>query len=110
MLWAYFLGYMLIGLATGLLAKAYYRSFQGERSGVLVVLGLIGALGGGGVAYLLFRMSYAYDYGYGWARFPDVGADVSGLPGYWISLIVSIAGSIFVLAIFKLFHERELKT
>jgi uncharacterized membrane protein YeaQ/YmgE (transglycosylase-associated protein family) len=97
-------------VATGLWAKAYYESFQGERSGVLIILGLVGALGGGGVVYLLFRMSYAYDFGYGWARFPDVGADASGLPGYWISLIVSVAGSILVLAIYKLFHERELKT
>src|SRR5258708_40049249 len=110
MIWLYVLGYVLIGVATGLLAKAYYGSFQGERSSILVILGIVGALGGGGVVYLLFRMSYAYDYGYGWARFPDVGADVSGLPGYWISLIVSVAGSILVLAVFQLFRERELET
>lgn len=110
MIWLYVLGYVVIGVATGLLAKAYYGSFQGERSGVLIILGLIGALGGGGIVYLLFRMSYAYDYRYGWARFPDVGADVSGLPGFWISLIVSVAGSIFVLAVFQLFREREVET
>jgi uncharacterized membrane protein YeaQ/YmgE (transglycosylase-associated protein family) len=110
MLWLYFLGYVLIGVATGLLAKAYYKSFQAERSGVLIILGIAGALGGGGIVYLLFRMAYAYDFGYGWARFPDIGANVSGLPGYWISLIVSIAGSILVLSIFKLFRARELET
>jgi uncharacterized membrane protein YeaQ/YmgE (transglycosylase-associated protein family) len=55
-------------------------------------------------------MSYAYDYGYGWARFPDVGPDATGLPGFWISLIVSVAGSILVLAVFELFRERELET
>jgi uncharacterized membrane protein YeaQ/YmgE (transglycosylase-associated protein family) len=110
MIWLYVLGYVLIGVATGLLAKAYYGSFQGERSGILIILGLVGALGGGGVVYLLFRMSYAYDFGYGWARFPDIGADVSGLPGYWISLIVSVAGSILVLAVFQLFREREVET
>jgi uncharacterized membrane protein YeaQ/YmgE (transglycosylase-associated protein family) len=110
MIWLYGLGYVLIGIATGLLAKAYYGSFQQERSDVLVILGIVGALGGGGIVYLLFRMSYAYDFGYGWTRFPDVGADLSGLPGYWISLIVSLAGSIFVLAVFKLFREREVET
>jgi uncharacterized membrane protein YeaQ/YmgE (transglycosylase-associated protein family) len=110
MIWLYVLGYVLIGVATGLLAKAYYGSFKGERSSVLVTLGLAGALGGGGIVYLLFRMSHAYDYGYGWALFPDVGPDASGLPGYWISLIVSVAGSILVLAVYQLFREREVET
>lgn len=97
------LGYVLIGLFTGLVAKRAMPLKITDGSFALGLVGMIGSLLGGLAVTLLFSYGRSYDYWYGYTMVKDAGqAHASGLPAYWISFITALAGALLALSIYKL--------
>ncbi len=82
------IGYIVVGLIGGAIAKLILPGRQGGGILLTMVLGIIGALLGGFLGGLIFHVSYA-----------DIWS--------WAGLICSIVGSIIILLIFGLIRGRR---
>jgi uncharacterized membrane protein YeaQ/YmgE (transglycosylase-associated protein family) len=91
------LGWIVLGLIAGAIAKAIMPGR--DPGGVLItmIIGIIGSLIGGFIGRALF------DYG----SVNDAGA-VSE-PGFLMSLVMAIVGSIVLLAIYRLIRGQSLR-
>src|SRR5262249_42879596 len=96
----FLIGFALIGLVAGLMAKKYVADQTGSHNTTtLVWLGIVGALVGGTLSLVLFR--------YGRAHVSRSGFDYPGTreipvaPADWLSLFVAIVGAILVIACYK---------
>ncbi|SDK85493.1 GlsB/YeaQ/YmgE family stress response membrane protein [Cryobacterium sp. Sr8] len=83
-----FLGFLLLGLIAGAIAKALLPGTQGGGWVITLVLGVVGALLGGWLASLLFGVEMG--------EFFD-----------WRTWIIAILGSIVVLLIYGLFTRSR---
>jgi len=83
-----FLGFLLLGLIAGAIAKALLPGTQGGGWVITLVLGVVGALLGGWLANLLFNVEMG--------TFFD-----------WRTWIIAILGSIVVLLVYGLFTRSR---
>lgn len=97
----YVVAFIVIGLGAALVVD---RVSVGEAFGgrpASLGAGLVGALAGGGGAYLLLWYSYArvhhYNSQYAAGSWPG-----DSLPTYWLSIIASLMGAMLVLACHRL--------
>ena len=91
------LGWIIFGLIAGLIAKAIMPGKDPGGAIVTILLGIVGAVIGGFIGRSLF--------GYGAAA---EGSDVSH-PGFLMSLVLAVVGSIIVLAVYRLVTRRSLR-
>jgi uncharacterized membrane protein YeaQ/YmgE (transglycosylase-associated protein family) len=85
------LGYIIIGLIAGALAKLIMPGRQGGGILMTMVLGIVGALVGGLLTNLIMNGRIAFDIG----------------GGFFVSLIVAVIGSIIVLLIYGAVTKRS---
>lgn len=85
------IGYIIVGLIGGAIAKLILPGRQGGGIVLTMLLGIIGALLGGFLGGLIFHVSYG-----------DIWS--------WAGLICSIIGSIIILLIFGLVRGRGRRT
>jgi uncharacterized membrane protein YeaQ/YmgE (transglycosylase-associated protein family) len=83
-----FLGFLLLGLIAGAIAKALLPGTQGGGWFITMALGVVGALLGGWLASLLFGVEMG--------QFFD-----------WRTWVIAILGSIVVLLIYGLFARSK---
>ncbi|NNG18209.1 GlsB/YeaQ/YmgE family stress response membrane protein [Naumannella sp. ID2617S] len=78
------LGYIIVGLLAGAIAKAIMPGKQGGGILMTMVLGIIGALVGGLLTNLIMNgtLSFAIN------------------SGFWVSLLISVVGALIVLFIY----------
>ena len=91
------LGWIIFGLIAGLIAKAIMPGKDPGGVIITILLGIVGAVIGGFIGRALF--------GYGGVN--DIG-DVSQ-PGFLMSLVLSVAGAVVVLAVYRLIRGRSLR-
>ncbi len=91
------LGWIVFGLIAGVIAKAIMPGKDPGGAIITILLGIVGAVIGGFVGRALF--------GYG-AR-GDAG-DITE-PGFLMSLVLAVVGSIVVLAVYRLLTGRSLR-
>lgn len=78
------LGYIIVGLLAGAIAKAIMPGKQGGGIIVTILLGIVGALVGGLLTNLIMNGT--------------LSLALTG--GFWISLLISIVGALIVLFIY----------
>lgn len=91
------IAYIILGLIAGLIAKAI---MPGRDPGGLIIttlLGIVGSIIGGFIGNMLL----------GYGRVDSMG-DVSQ-PGFFMSLILAVLGSVIVLALYRLIRGRSLR-
>jgi len=90
------LSWIIFGLIAGLIAKAIMPGKDPGGAIVTILLGIVGAIIGGFIGRNLF--------GYGAATDGDVSH-----PGFLMSLVLAVVGSIIVLAVYRLVTRRSLR-
>ena len=92
------IGWIVFGLIVGLIAKALMPGKDPGGFIVTTLLGIVGAVIGGWVGSALLGYGKATESG-----------NVTE-PGFIISLVLSVVGAIVVLAVYRLFVGRSLRT
>lgn len=92
------LGWVLFGLIAGAIAKMVMPGRDPGGVIVTMVLGIIGSLVGGFIGRALL----------GYGTINDAG-DLSR-PGFLMSLVLAVAGSVILLGIYRLIRGRSLRT
>ena len=90
------IGWIIMGLIAGAIAKAIMPGRDPGGVIVTILLGIAGAIVGGFIGRTLL--------GYHGTDSPD-----HIRPGFWMSLILSVAGSIILLAVYRLLRGRSLR-
>ena len=90
------LGWIVLGLIAGLIAKAIMPGKDPGGVIVTILLGIVGAVIGGWIGRAL-------NIGGG-------GSDNATDPGFFVSLIFAVIGALVVLAVYRLVTGRSLKT
>jgi uncharacterized membrane protein YeaQ/YmgE (transglycosylase-associated protein family) len=93
-----FLSWIIFGLIAGAIAKAVMPGRDPGGAIITILLGIVGAVIGGWIGQAMF--------GYGRGA---TGTDSISEPGFLMSLLLAIVGSIVVLAIYRLITGRSLK-
>ena len=88
------LGWIVFGLIAGLIAKAIMPGRDPGGALVTILLGIVGAVIGGWIATAL--------------RIGGRGGNVSA-PGFLVSLVFAVLGSLLVLAVYRLATGRSLR-
>jgi len=87
--------WIIIGLLAGVIAKVIMPGKDPGGAIVTILLGIVGAIIGGWVG----------------ARLGIGGrADEAGDPGFFVTLIFAVIGSLIVLAIYRLITKKSLRT
>ena len=89
------LGWIIIGLLAGLIAKAIMPGKDPGGAIVTILLGIVGAVVGGFVGRML-----------GIGGRGDEASD----PGFLMTLLFAVIGSLIVLAVYRLITGRSLRT
>ncbi|MGI8734731.1 MAG: GlsB/YeaQ/YmgE family stress response membrane protein [Pyrinomonadaceae bacterium] len=90
------LGWIIMGLIAGLIAKAIMPGKDPGGAIITILLGIVGAVIGGFIAR-----------GLGYGRTVDSAGELSE-PGFLMSLVLAVIGSIVVLAVYRLVKGRTL--
>ena len=88
------LGWIVLGLIAGLIAKAIMPGKDPGGVIVTILLGIVGAVIGGWI---------------GRALNIGGGGDSASEPGFFVSLIFAVIGALVVLAVYRLVTGRSLK-
>ncbi len=88
------LGWIIVGLLAGLIAKAIMPGKDPGGAIITILLGIVGAIVGGFVGRML---------GIG-----GRGDEVSS-PGFLMTLVFAVIGSLIVLAVYRLITGRSLR-
>jgi len=91
------LGWIVFGLVVGLIAKAIMPGKDPGGFIVTTVLGIVGAVVGGFLGRILF--------GYGASDTGDLSQ-----PGFFMSLVLAVVGSIVLLALYRLVTRRSVQS
>jgi uncharacterized membrane protein YeaQ/YmgE (transglycosylase-associated protein family) len=92
------LGWIVFGLIAGVIAKAIMPGKDPGGAIVTILLGIVGAVIGGFIGRSLF----------GYGRAGDVG-DISE-PGFLMSMLLAVIGSIILLGAYRLITGRSMRT
>lgn len=92
-----FIALIIIGLLAGLIAKAIMPGRDPGGVIITILLGIVGSFIGGFLGSMLL----------GYGRLDSAG-DASR-PGFFMSLILAVVGSIIVLAVYRLIRGRSLR-
>jgi uncharacterized membrane protein YeaQ/YmgE (transglycosylase-associated protein family) len=90
------LAWIVLGLIAGLIAKAIMPGRDPGGAIVTTLLGIVGAVIGGFIAR-----------GLGYGRSVDSAGELSE-PGFLMSVVLAVIGSIIVLAVYRLIKNRSL--
>ena len=92
------LGWIILGLIAGVIAKAIMPGKDPGGLVVTILLGIVGAIIGGFIGRALF----------GYGRALNDAGDVSE-PGTLMSLVLAVVGSIILLAGYRLIKGRSMR-
>ncbi|MGB7923021.1 MAG: GlsB/YeaQ/YmgE family stress response membrane protein [Pyrinomonadaceae bacterium] len=92
------IGWIILGLIAGLIAKAIMPGKDPGGFIITALLGMVGSIVGGFVGRMLFGYGSATSRG-----------DISE-PGFLMSLVLAVVGAIVLLAAYRLFTGRSLRT
>src|SRR5215216_1495131 len=92
------LGYIILGLIAGLIAKAIMPGRDPGGAIVTILLGIVGSILGGFLGRTFL--------GYGRAD----GAGDFSQPGFLMSLVLAVIGAIVVLAVYRLIKGKSMRT
>ena len=87
--------WIIIGLVAGVIAKAIMPGRDPGGAIITILLGIVGAVVGGWVSRLL-----------------GIGGRAEGTsdPGFIVTLVFAVIGSLIVLAVYRLITRRSLRT
>jgi len=88
-----FIGWIILGLVAGVIAKAIMPGRDPGGLIVTILLGIVGAVLGGYIGRALLGYS----------------ADGVGEPGFIMSLVLAVVGALVLLAGYRLIRGRSLK-
>jgi uncharacterized membrane protein YeaQ/YmgE (transglycosylase-associated protein family) len=88
------IGWIILGLVAGAIAKAVMPGRDPGGTLVTIIIGIVGAIIGGFIGRALL--------GYG-------PADSVNQPGFIMSLVLAVAGSVVLLVIYRLIKGRSLR-
>jgi uncharacterized membrane protein YeaQ/YmgE (transglycosylase-associated protein family) len=91
------IGWIILGLIAGAIAKAIMPGSDPGGVMVTILLGIVGAIIGGFIGRALL----------GYGQVNDMG-DVAK-PGFFMSLILSVAGAVILLAGYRMIKGRSLR-
>jgi uncharacterized membrane protein YeaQ/YmgE (transglycosylase-associated protein family) len=91
-----FLSWIIFGLIAGAIAKAVMPGKDPGGAIITILLGIVGAVIGGWIGQTMF--------GYGRASDNSISE-----PGFLMSMLLAIVGSIVVLAVYRLLTGRSLR-
>ena len=89
------LGWIVLGLIAGAIAKAIMPGRDPGGVLITILLGIVGAVLGGFIGRAIF------DYG------GTTAAGDAGEPGFFMSLVLAVVGSIVLLGLYRLIRGRR---